>query len=535
MKINFSLKVAKTLGAIYFIFNVLSPFHSKAQYCINIGSNCDCNDPIVDVEILGTSLHNINNACNTAGPITTFPASGITTATLLQGQTYAFKITSVAPVISIWIDYNHNFLYEATEWSKPDSTAAKYYNSNNISFVYSVYVTVPENAIIGQTGMRVRSRGGIPNGPTNACTFMGSGESEDYTITIAAGVNCITVPNAGSTIASDTIICAGRPDTLNLIGNSIGLGQTYQWQTSTDSLLWNDVLNETKPFFITSIAAVSYFRCKVTCSSQDAYSVPLKVLLTQPNLCYCRSNAKFQSEINIGWLQFGSLANGLDSSLLNNLSSGNIYSDFSSLPAATFNRGSTYPLRMIRINRDSVAGSNNYIFQAFVDYDRNGLYAASENIFSDTLYNGLPIDYLSSGTITIPLSASTGVTGLRAILAGYQTPAACGSYNTGETEDYLINIDFPQDVMLKNVPNSSLSIYPNPSSEQVSIYFTNPIRSNVQLTLSNTLGQLIYSENLEHFEGNYSRTLDTRMLAKGIYSIQLVSANGTTTKKLIVK
>ena len=41
---------------------------------------------------------------------------------------------------------------------------------------------------------------------------------------------CVTPPVAGNVVVSDTLLCQGENLTLDLVGNSIGTGQTYQWQ-----------------------------------------------------------------------------------------------------------------------------------------------------------------------------------------------------------------------------------------------------------------------------------------------------------------
>ena len=44
---------------------------------------------------------------------------------------------------------------------------------------------VPATALLGPTGLWIRSRlNGNPNGPGDACLIFGSGETEDYTVTI---------------------------------------------------------------------------------------------------------------------------------------------------------------------------------------------------------------------------------------------------------------------------------------------------------------------------------------------------------------
>jgi hypothetical protein len=102
------------------------------------------------------------------------------------GQTYPLSV-SISPsgvylsaMISVWIDYNRDGVYDPAEWQQvgvnhPSGTSA------------TINITIPNNALPGLTGMRIRTRGtNNVNGATSSCIFMGSGETEDYQINIQA-------------------------------------------------------------------------------------------------------------------------------------------------------------------------------------------------------------------------------------------------------------------------------------------------------------------------------------------------------------
>ena len=62
-------------------------------------------------------------------------------------------------------------------------------------------------ALTGNTGMRVRSRGNFnQNGPGDACTNMGSGETEDYVINILPAPDCANPTNITATSGVDSIM-----------------------------------------------------------------------------------------------------------------------------------------------------------------------------------------------------------------------------------------------------------------------------------------------------------------------------------------
>lgn len=75
-------------------------------------------------------------------------------------------------------------------------------------------------------------------------------------------------------------------------------------------------------------------------------------------------------------------------------------------------------------------------FKVWIDYNKDGVYDPSELI-----YTVAPTTALSTGNVTIPLTAPTGVTRMRVRCAYNVIPtSACGNETYGETEDYLVNI-----------------------------------------------------------------------------------------------
>ncbi len=138
----------------------------------------------------GSLIHNVvfnTISNNTAASPAVAPYYTIynQTTTVNIGQTYPLTVT-IDPLgiyslttASVWIDFNRNGIYEVTEWVNaginiPSGT------SNTVN------ITIPANALPGLTGMRIRTRGNTLNNATYGCTYMGSGESEDYQVNIQA-------------------------------------------------------------------------------------------------------------------------------------------------------------------------------------------------------------------------------------------------------------------------------------------------------------------------------------------------------------
>jgi gliding motility-associated-like protein len=97
--------------------------------------------------------------------------------------------------------------------------------------------------------------------------------------------NCTAPPTAGAATAIPNIgICLSTPVALNLSNNSIGAGQTYQWQFATAAAGPYTNLGGLLLFPDTTIQAngTFWYRCVVTCSGQSVNSDPVLVTMNPP-------------------------------------------------------------------------------------------------------------------------------------------------------------------------------------------------------------------------------------------------------------
>ena len=260
----------------------LNPFY--ACYCTNgIGGGCTAATVIDSVAIAGTTLNNGPLVCP-ANNYIAYPSSGSTTASLTQGLTYSLSTTFGGNLISsVWIDYNQNGTFETTEWKQICTTATA--GTNVIT-----NLSIPFTALVGQTGMRIRTRAsGSQNDSTSACTTFGSGETQDYVVTIVAGAPCTAPPTSGTTVASATTICPGGIVNLSLNGNSIGSGQTFQWQSSTNGTTWTPITGATLPAYTATVSTATYYSCVLTCSAQSSTSSSVLINMNSFYQCYCSS------------------------------------------------------------------------------------------------------------------------------------------------------------------------------------------------------------------------------------------------------
>ena len=191
---------------------------STFVYCNSgLGDYCGTAD-VVNVTVAGSGLNNSGTTCNSSNgsSYTSFPATGTATGTLQRGISYQLSVTTAAAaIISVWVDFNQNGTFEASEWTQVATASV----ANQPA---TASILVPATALLGQTGLRIRSRSsGNTNGSGDACTLFGSGETEDYIVTIGAAPACapptaLGVANVSTTTASLTFT-AGNGTATNYI------------------------------------------------------------------------------------------------------------------------------------------------------------------------------------------------------------------------------------------------------------------------------------------------------------------------------
>ena len=83
---------------------------------------------------------------------------------------------------------------------------------------------------------------------------------------------CSGAPTAGTTVATDTVVCQNTPTTLSLVGSTVASGLHFQWQHSSNGTTWLNSLNDTLTSFSPIVASNTYYRCRVTCANDSAFS-----------------------------------------------------------------------------------------------------------------------------------------------------------------------------------------------------------------------------------------------------------------------
>lgn len=82
--------------------------------------------------------------------------------------------------------------------------------------------------------------------------------------------------------------------------------------------------------------------------------------------------------------------------------------------------------------------------------------------------------------------------------------------------------------------NSLMSVYPNPNSGLFEFKLNTGSKVNGELNITDVNGRKVYSQLLD-VNGLYTTTIDLRQLAKGLYNIQLKTAEGFAAKTISIE
>jgi PKD repeat protein len=143
---------------------------------------------------------------------------------------------------------------------------------------------------------------------------------------------------------------------------------------------------------------------------------------------------------------------------------------------------------------------------------------------------------------------SSSATGNQWYLNGSVIPGATGqNYTITSNGDYTVivtisgcsssvsSVYIVTGVGVDQIVNSvSLSIYPNPNDGHFTISFMSVERESYRIEIINSLGQVVYQNEITGFNGAYKKEMSVVEYGQGIYTISLISSKYETVKKMVV-
>ncbi|RYD54375.1 MAG: hypothetical protein EOP56_19320, partial [Sphingobacteriales bacterium] len=238
---------------------------SILTYCTPTTTFGGSSDTVTNVVITNvTASTNITQASSGASPW--YVLYNNTPLNVTQGQSMSAAISfggDSTQYSAVWIDYNQNGVFEATE-NVGLATSA---NGGNTTLTYNW--TVPLTATPGLTRIRIRGASDTAYTAGGACTATNYGETEDYMLNIVVAPACSGTPVAGTISTNNTAVCGSGSVTLTATGYTTGAtGIGLQWYNSAGL-----IAGATNPTYTTPvISAPETYYFRVTCSNSGLFS-----------------------------------------------------------------------------------------------------------------------------------------------------------------------------------------------------------------------------------------------------------------------
>jgi hypothetical protein len=425
------------LLALVCCFGILQ---ANAQYCTATHVNtCSVGAFITAMSATGSAFApNLPTAC-AGSPIITLGTTGTDVLDLAPGSTSTLTVTTgtSALVISIWIDFNNDQVYDATEWFDLGRNVP----ANGTS---TATIIVPSNAA-GTVGCRIRTRlSGNPNAAGDACLSFASGTSYDLTASFTPLTACTSAPATPIINNTNIAICPGDSANLRYSNAPTESGLVALWESSTDNgATWAAAPGNNANYIynVKGRNGAAQYRLSVSCTAAGgapAISAGVPVTINDPSACYCTPSHGTNcsdNEIFTAVTAPGGFAPVMPT----------VCSATGGYTSAPFGRSAdTLVLTQgSSTNIDFTTGTSPISGSFWIDFNRNGSFEASEWYdIGRTLAAGSTTPL----TVLVPGSGPTGTTRarLRSRLTGNVNGAidACNTtYGSGGSIDFNVIIN----------------------------------------------------------------------------------------------
>ena len=88
---------------------------------------------------------------------------------------------------------------------------------------------------------------------------------------------------------------------------------------------------------------------------------------------------------------------------------------------------------------------------------------------------------------------------------------------------------------INQIQIDDLNIYPNPSKDVFNIEFSSLITQKLQVIIINSIGDVVFIDNLENHIGQYKKQINLKEYSKAIYFLEIQTNDGVIYKKLVLQ
>lgn len=428
-------------------------------------------------------------------------------ATVTEGSAYTFWVVT-GPTeledVSVWIDYNN-------DGHLNDTTELVMFSTNQSTHTQSV--SIPGGAVLN-TPVRIRVMSDFVGSPMTSCGSPQWGQAEDYSVVIEPNMD----PPLAGFESNKQSTCDGEIEFTDM---STGFPSSWSWNfgdgmTSTDQNPVHDY--QTTGLFTVSLTTSNSFGSDTETktnyiSVESTLGGPVVNNCTPQTQTYCCGVGIYN--VQIGDIDH-TTADGIEG-----------YQDYSCQQLTELGAGLVHPVFV-----QTGFGLPETVV-IWIDYDNNGVFnQTNEQVFVSETSNVSHI-----GTFYIPDQDVTGQVPLRMRIHsdwadGGGLPGPCDASEYGQVEDYSVVLT--GEIGIEQLPlDQTISVYPSPTRGTTFVNIDLPRTETVQLTVYNTVGQLITTEQLAG-ASFYQHQLDFTGKPKGMYFLEVRTATEKAIKKIVV-
>lgn len=363
--------------------------------------------------------------------------------------------------------------------------------------------------------------------PSNNYFLGGLSPSTDYDWRVRT--NCSSTNSGYAQSAFTTTAPCGEPS--NLSWSATSSTATLSWSPVSGALTysvdyklassgtWTSTAGtSTTNITITGLSAGKYdWRVKANCSGGSSNFVQSDFLI------HCASKGTSADDGYIDFVGLGTI----------NRTSGNDggYYDATAL-STNLQAGSSYT---ITFSPGYPGVKKKVYFRVYIDYNRDGDFADTGERAVQTTYNNTAN---KSVTFIVPTSVTVGKTRMRVIMSPTAQQTYCGTYASGETEDYSIQLLAAPSQQTEQDPIqvvAEMDIFPNPAYEELTVnYRLEKDAEEISFRIIDFNGRAVGGSRVFGKMGENTHPLDIRSLPPGTYLLQMIHSGKQLTKSFII-
>lgn len=172
-----------------------------------------------------------------------------------------------------------------------------------------------------------------------------------------------------------------------------------------------------------------------------------------------------------------------------------------------------------------------------IDYNQDGDFLDSREMVGQFSYHD-QFNYVHN--FIVPNAIILGKTKMRvAVSTAVKFPSLCGTINSGEVEDYSVELKNTPDISALNVvdsKNSLFNVYPNPANDNITlVYNLDQHDYHIVLKIIDISGKLIHLSISKGQKGDNTVEFNLSKYSNGIYFLHLESDEGTKSRSFVIE